>query len=202
MNDLFKEKANDWDINEMVQKLSTAIGQSIVNSIKLSPTMQVMDFGAGTGLITSQIAPHVNKVVAVDVSQSMLEQLFKKLQAADNKNIDILCQDITQKPTGDVYDLIVSAMAMHHVKDTDNLLKQFAVHLKPGAKIAVADLDEEDGSFHPADARGVYHKGFNRQNFKRKLKESGFIDIEMLTVHSVLKNQETYPVFLCIATKK
>jgi len=59
-----------------------------------------------------------------------------------------LCRDITQTPTGNKYDLIINAMAMHHVEDTDNMLSAFSAHLKTGAKIALADLDKEDGSFH------------------------------------------------------
>ena len=55
---------------------------------------------------------------------------------------------------------------MHHVKDTDNMVKQFAVHLKPGAKIALADLDTEDGSFHTKGVEGVYHNGFERSVFQ------------------------------------
>jgi len=37
-----------------------------------------MDFGAGTGLITSQVAPLVKKIVAVDISETMLNKLFTK----------------------------------------------------------------------------------------------------------------------------
>jgi len=202
MSDLFEEKAKDWDVNEMVQQLSSAVGECIVTNLELTPQMHVMDFGAGTGLIASQVAPRVKKITAVDVSQAMLDQLLKKLNSDNNNNIDILCQNILNEPTGENYDLIVSAMAMHHVEDTDKMLQQFSRHLKPGAKVALADLDKEDGSFHPEDVEGVFHHGFERADFQTALEKAGFKDINILTAHTVLKNEKSYPVFLCIATKK
>jgi len=199
MTDKFQDKAKDWDVNDRVKQLSAGIGKSILKNVALNAQMHVMDFGAGTGLITSQVAPYVNKITAVDISQSMLEQLIAKQELKDK--VQALCQDITSKPTGVKYDLIMSAMAMHHVEDTDNMVKQFAAHLKPGAKIALADLDKEDGSFHPKDAEGVYHAGFERGEFQATLKKHGFKDIKFETAHTVQGETRTYPVFLALATK-
>ena len=113
-----------------------------------------------------------------------------------------ICQDITQKPLAEKYDVIVSAMAMHHVEDTDNLAKTFASHLKPQGKVALADLDSEDGSFHPEDTEGVYHSGFDRDSMKSILEKNGFSNIEFVTAHTVEKESGHYPVFLVTATKQ
>jgi len=199
MTDKFKDKAKDWDVTDRVKQLSAGIGGSILKNVKLNAQMHVMDFGAGTGLITSQVAPYVNKITAVDISQSMLDQLIAKQELKDK--VQALCQDITHKPTGEKYDLIMSAMAMHHVEDTDNMVKQFAAHLKSGGKVALADLDKEDGSFHPPGVEGVYHSGFERNAFQAKLEKYGFKDIHFETAHTVQGDTKTYPVFLALATK-
>lgn len=68
MSDHFNEKSKAWDADEMVKKLSSAIGASILENTRLNPQMNVMDFGTGTGLISSQVAPLVSKIVAVDIS--------------------------------------------------------------------------------------------------------------------------------------
>ncbi len=70
MTDLFNEKSKDWDANEMRKMLSSAIGSSIIEQVSLHDQMRVMDFGAGTGLISSQVAPMVKKIVAVDISEA------------------------------------------------------------------------------------------------------------------------------------
>ena len=199
MSDLFTEKAKDWDKNEMVLQLSKATSSAILENIEFNEQMKVMDFGAGTGLITSQVAAHVGSIIAVDISQPMLDKLAEKINL--NDKVQTVCQDITEQPLDQKFDVIMSAMAMHHVKDTNLLIKTLAEHLNSGAKVALADLDSEDGTFHPADIEGVYHDGFDRKELKIIMEKNGFKDIQFITAHTVNKEAKSYPVFLVTATK-
>lgn len=113
----------------------------------------------------------------------------------------ILCQDIVEHPLEREFDLIVSAMAMHHVENTDALLRRFNEHLKPGDQVALADLDAEDGSFHPQGTEGVYHNGFNRDVIAQQLQQQGFEEIQFVTAHTVCKSDKQYPIFLVVANK-
>ena len=200
MADLFEEKAQDWDVNDMVRELSMAVATSILQKVDFQPDMGVMDFGAGTGLISGHVAPKVNKITAVDVSEAMLEKLAAKPELKDK--VHIVCQDITRQPLEKKFDVIVSAMAMHHVEDTSHLVKSFALHLEPGGQVALADLDSEDGTFHPEDVEGVYHHGFDRDALQTILEQNGFTDIEFFTAHTVNKHGKDYPVFLVTATRQ
>ena len=197
MADLFEEKATDWDVNEMVRGLSSAISSTILNSVELNNDMSVMDFGAGTGLISSKVAPHVNNITAVDISEAMLNQLAAKPELKGK--VTPACQNILEQPLDEKFDLIMSAMAMHHVEDTEKMIKIFSEHLKPGAMVALADLDSEDGTFHPADVEGVYHSGFDRDAFENILKKNQFTDIQFKTAHTVDKEGKSYTVFLAVA---
>ncbi|VAW76386.1 methyltransferase, putative [hydrothermal vent metagenome] len=199
MTDIFEERSKDYDANDMIKLLSSAIGRCIIKNVELNGQMQVLDFGAGTGLISSQIAPYVKKITAVDISQSMLDKLIAKQEHTDK--IQALCQDITIDPIGTKYDLIMSAMAMHHVEDIDNLLKRFSEHLKSGAKIALADLDKEDGSFHPKEMEDVYHEGFERRRLQSTLEKHGFKNVNFETAHTINGETRPYPIFLVLATK-
>lgn len=200
MADLFKDKSKDWDANEQVTLLSQAIGSLLVQHIPLNDQMTVMDFGAGTGLISSYVAPKVKKIIAVDVSVAMLNNLAAKSELKEK--VRIACQNILTTPINEKFDLIMSAMAMHHVDDTPQLIKTFAQHLKPGGLIALADLDRENGSFHPPDTEGVFHFGFDRKAFQALLEDSGFADIHFHTAHTVHKEEKSFPVFLVTARKK
>ena len=199
MTDLFNEKSKDWDANEMRKMLSSAIGSSIIEQVSLHDQMSVMDFGAGTGLISSQVAPLVKKIVAVDISEAMLNKLVSKPELQGK--VEIVCQDIIDKPIAEKFDLIMSAMAMHHVKDTSRLIQRFSEHLSPEAFIALADLDKEDGSFHPEDTEGVFHLGFKRNELQIILEKYGFREIQFITAHTVNKEEKKYPIFLVTATK-
>lgn len=199
MPDHFAEKSRDWDVNDVVKGLSTTIGPAIIQHIALTADMDVLDFGAGTGLVSAHLAPRVNKIVAVDISAAMLDKLVAKTEL--NGKVEAVCQDITTVPLTQRFDLIVSAMAMHHVPDTNQLILTFAKHLKPGGQIALADLDAEDGTFHPENTAGVYHSGFDRVALQRVLEQHDFGNIHFFTAHTVAKNNKLYPVFLVTATK-
>lgn len=200
MTDLFEQKAKEWDASQMRLQLSTAIGTCILQQVPLTSQMQVMDFGAGTGLLTTHIVPRVKSVTAVDTSTAMLERLAAKPEF--HNKVTPVCQDITQQSLGKQFDLIISAMAMHHVEDTQQLFTSFAAHLHSGGHVALADLDIEDGTFHPADVQGVYHHGFVRDELQKRLETSGFSDIRFYTAHTVSKESKNYPIFLVVATKQ
>ncbi|MFT6925310.1 MAG: putative AdoMet-dependent methyltransferase [Psychromonas sp.] len=200
MTDLFKEKAIEWDSNNLGLQLSITIGAAILKHVPLHKNMKVMDFGAGTGLISSHVAPLVQQIIALDISESMLKQLLLKPDLQGK--VEVLCQNIVDNPLSTKFDLIMSAMAMHHVDDADKLIQRFSEHLKPGAIVALADLDKEDGGFHPAGTKGVFHLGFDRFEFQTLLERHGFENICFHTAHTVVKEGNEFPIFLAIAIKK
>ncbi len=199
MSDLFAAKAGDWDADDAKVQLSRGIAEAMLANVDFHTGMKVMDFGAGTGLVCGHIADRVGKVLAVDISPSMLEQLSAKPELQGK--VEVLCQDIMETPAGQTFDAIVSAMAMHHVEHTDAMLSAFADHLNTGGQVVLADLDAEDGTFHPAEIEGVYHDGFERGFLEGKLVQAGFTNIAFSTAYTVLKDGKTFPIFLVTATK-
>jgi len=199
MSDLFQDKAGDWDERPLPAKISAGVGKALLASVELHAQMRVMDFGAGTGLICAHVAPHVGRVYAVDISQAMLEQLAAKPELEGK--VEPVCQNILETPLEKSFDLIISAMAMHHVEDTEKLARTFAQHLKPGSRIALADLDTEDGSFHPPETEGVFHHGFDRGALQGVLERCGFTDVEFKTALEATKEDRSYPIFFVTATK-
>lgn len=73
------------------------------------------------------------------------------------------------------------------------ILKNFQEH---------KNLDSEDGGFHSTPTEGVFHQGFDREEFAAKLKRSGFADIEYVTAHIAVRANGSYPIFLALATKQ
>jgi len=201
MSDLFEEKAADWDSRPVPAQISAGVGRALLERIQLRSDMQVMDFGAGTGLICAQVAPHVAKVLAVDTSQAMLDKLAEKPELRGK--VEPVCQDIVDSsaPALGPVDLVVSAMAMHHVEDTARLLQVFSEHLVPGGQVALADLDAEDGSFHPAGTQGVFHHGFDRAALRALLERQGFSHVEFSTALELQRDGHPYSVFLVTAVR-
>jgi 2-polyprenyl-3-methyl-5-hydroxy-6-metoxy-1,4-benzoquinol methylase len=196
--DHFEQKSKDWDARPIPLQISAAVGPLLRERLEWNGTMRIMDFGAGTGLLASHVAPLVSKVVAVDISPSMLQALAQKPELRDV--VEPRCQDILLQPLGERFDAVVSAMALHHVQDTDRLFGSFREHLKPGGQLALADLDSEDGTFHPPGTEGVFHNGFDREDLRRKLAAVGFEEVHFETAARVTREDgRTYPIFLVTA---
>lgn len=98
-------------------------------------------------------------------------------------------------------DLIVSAMAMHHVEDTAHLMRTLYAHVAPGGRVALADLDVEKGDFHPPGAEGVFHRGFDRAALTAHMTAAGFVDVVFETACTVDKEGTRYSVFLATASR-
>jgi 2-polyprenyl-3-methyl-5-hydroxy-6-metoxy-1,4-benzoquinol methylase len=196
----FDKIAKEWDMSDVRTALSENIAKTIIENISLKHSMHIMDFGAGTGLLTSHMLGHVKSVAAVDISAGMLDELSQKDELKDV--VTPYCKNIIHEPFEENFDGIISAMALHHVEDTDEILKVFYEHLKEGAFLALADLDKEDGSFHTRGNDGVFHFGFEREALHVKLKNAGFKDISFTTAYTISKNENSnYPIFLLTAYK-
>jgi 2-polyprenyl-3-methyl-5-hydroxy-6-metoxy-1,4-benzoquinol methylase len=196
--DLFADKAQDWDARPLPVQISSGVFAALTDAVALTSDLAVLDFGAGTGLVATQVASRVGSVLAVDVSAAMLEQLAAKQVDGD---LRIRCQDILEAPLGETVDLVVSAMALHHVEDTRALFAALFDHLVPGGKVALADLDAEDGDFHPPGIEGVFHHGFDRADLAAVATSAGFVEPRFVTATEVRREDKSYPIFLMTAVR-
>ena len=195
----FDAAAATWDKGDMRQRIAFETAETILRTIPLGSDMDLLDFGAGTGLLTYRLAPAVRSVTAVDTSAKMLEVLQSK--STPEHAIKTVCGDITKVPLSDTFDGIISSMAMHHVEDTVAFLKTLHDHLRPGGFIAIADLDKEDGTFHAHGNEGVYHFGFDREALKETAEKHGFTNVRFDTALTIEKAAGDYPIFLFSASK-
>ena len=197
----FDRVAAEWDSNPGRVALARGIAGAIRTAVPVSGDMKVLDFGAGTGLLTLGLLPHVGSIMAVDASGEMLRVLAGKLTALGIGNVHTLHCDIGKEPLPQAeYSLVVSSMVLHHIQDVAATLVQLRRSLRPGGWIALADLDAEDGSFHP-DPTGVFHKGFDRGQIRDWLEAAGFVWVSAREVYRMVKPAANgvvrdYPVFL------
>lgn len=198
--DHFSHKSKSWDMNSKRVGNAKSIAELIVKNIKLEKSMELMDFGAGTGLLSYFIAPYVSKISAVDNSPSMLLEFQNKCDefSCETEVIEI---DLSSELLERKFDGIISSMTIHHLEDTKALFSKLYAMLNEGGFIAIADLDTEDGSFH-SDNAGVFHHGFERETLERQAKEAGFREIGFELASTISKPQSEFTVFLMTGLKK
>jgi len=197
----FDLEAATWDEEPRRVELARDLFTAITETVVLSPSMAVLDFGCGTGLLTLQLAAQVGHVTGIDSSQGMLDVLEGKVRHyhIDNvttRRIDVACGDVLEGR----YDLVVSTMTLHHVRHIRPLLEQFSRILRPAGHVCVADLDVENGEFH-GNNEGVFHFGFDRRQLSESLSKTCFVNIGDKTAAEVVKpgadgQMKAFTVFL------
>jgi predicted TPR repeat methyltransferase len=199
--DHFIDKARDWDKGSVRVQNAHKIANKIMAKIDLSGKEHIMDFGAGTGLLSEGIAPHIHKLTAIDFSAAMLEKFQQKSWPCETEvlNIDLIKANLDYE-----FDGIISSMTMHHINQVDAMMNKLYSLLKKEGFIAIADLEKEDGTFHKNNA-GVAHFGFDPAAFAEIMEKSGFRSVNTERVHMVRKevdgSEKEFPVFLAIAFK-
>ncbi|HMN24005.1 MAG TPA: class I SAM-dependent methyltransferase [Ignavibacteriaceae bacterium] len=135
----------------------------------------------------------------MDVSESMCNQLGEKIKDLACE-VEILQMDLTKTKLETKFDAIISSMTMHHIKDIQAMFNDFYNMLNDNGTIAISDLDIEDGTFHTENT-GVFHFGFDRNEFQSKVITAGFKNVKIITASIDEKPHGKYPVFLLTGNK-
>ncbi len=196
----FDQAASTWDLVERRVQLAHAVAVTVASRVLLTKQLKVLDYGCGTGLVTLELATQVGSITGADTSPGMLDTLAGKANALGIPVRLVPLDAVGNGDLGGPYDLVVSSMTLHHVSDMPALFVRLMQHLNPGGWVALADLDEEDGSFH-GDMAGVHHQGFPRKQVMDWLEDAGFGRIQIETATVTQKDGKDYSVFLATGQK-
>jgi ubiquinone/menaquinone biosynthesis C-methylase UbiE len=200
----FDSKARQWDENPVFRERALKTAEAIRRTVPLTRQMSALDYGCGTGLLSFPLKGELGAILLADSSNGMLEVVAEKIAAEHAAHMTPLKLDLLADPAPpQTFDLVYTSMTLHHVPDTDRILHVFHDLLNPGGYLCIADLDQEDGSFHGIEVD--VHHGFDRADLSRRLAQAGFADIHFQTVFSIVKEHPTgprdYPVFLMTARR-
>ncbi|WP_243439129.1 class I SAM-dependent methyltransferase [Fundidesulfovibrio soli] len=187
----FDAKAATWDEDPRKAAVAAAIAQAMVQALPLDRTLTLLDYGAGTGLVSLALAPLVGGVTAADESEGMLSVLRAKIAATGAANVRPLRWSVGQPPAGlPAFDVITGSMVLHHVADVPAAARAFHALLKPGGRIALADLDPDGGEFH-GSAMHAHHPGFEREALKAVFEQAGFSSVAFREAHRMTKKTDS-----------
>lgn len=87
----------------------------------LPPSAQVIDLGAGTGILSARVLEKnpTAQIELLDVSEKMLEQARLRLAGA---NVKYTLSDFASwNPQPRSFDAVISALAIHHIPDAEKI---------------------------------------------------------------------------------
>ncbi len=213
----FDQKAAQWDAKPVRVERAQAVADGIEAAVPLSPHWTALEYGCGTGLLSFALQPYLGHITLADSSSGMLDVLREKIAAGGTQNtcaapnrlrhsagMTPLTLDLMIDPLpSERYQLIYTLMTLHHIPDTDRMLRAFYDLLDTLGYLCVADLDKEDGTFHEDEFHG--HLGFEREELGAQARRAGFQSIKFSTVFHMIKDvqdvRKDYPLFLMVAHK-
>ena len=201
----FDQRARDWDSDPDKVERARAVADAIRRAVPLSKQMKALEYGCGTGLLSFAIQSDLGQVTLADTSQGMLDVVREKIASLGATNMHPTRLDLASDPLPDErYDLTYSLMTLHHIHDVREMLAKFHNLLVPNGYLLVADLDQEDGSFH-TDGMNDVHLGFHRGELQKMVEDAGFENVVFFTAYKIKKKigneEKTFPVFLMTAQK-
>jgi tRNA (cmo5U34)-methyltransferase len=176
----FDNKAAEWDMNPMHWDRSRAVAEEIKNLIPLNREMTALEYGAGTGITSFLLKDYLKEITLMDNSSEMVRVIDEKIRSAKVTNLQTLNFNLeTDEYTHGKFDLIFTQMVLHHINDTNRIVRTFHQLLNAKGYLVIADLYEEDGSFHEGEFTG--HRGFNIESLTDILRHNRFADISYRT---------------------
>jgi trans-aconitate 2-methyltransferase len=126
----------DWDAvsYQRVSVPHEEWARSILDRLELRGDEVVLDAGCGSGRVTSMLIERLpeGRVVAVDGSASMVEQVRSVLRPRD----EAIVADLVELELEEPVDVVFSSAVFHWVLDHDALFRSLHRALKPGGRLA------------------------------------------------------------------
>lgn len=150
--------------------------------LKVMASGVVADLGAGEGTLSQLMAQRAEKVIAVDLSEKMVEFGTQLATEHGLENLEYRVGDLETPPLEPAsIDLVVLSQALHHAANPQRALEAAQEALKPGGRVVILDLLEHQFE----QARELYADlwlGFGEAELAVMLEKAGFTGVETAVV--------------------
>jgi ubiquinone/menaquinone biosynthesis C-methylase UbiE len=179
--DYFDQVATAWDTMRS-QFFPDAVREKAVAAAGVRPGTIAADLGAGSGFVTEELLKHGVRVIAVDQSEHMLQQMREKFGA--EAPIDYRAGEAEQLPLDDsAVDYSFANMYLHHVEQPATAIKEMVRIVKPGGRVAITDLDEHTFEFLVTEQHDRW-MGFKREDIQRWFEEAGLKNVSVVSANA------------------
>ena len=140
----FESRAKDWD-NDSRIKRSKIIAEKINELIGNEKYNSIMEYGCATGLISLNLCDKFKKVTLMDSEKEMIKIVKDKLDKSKKNNVfPIWINLMDESYKEEKFDLIYTSLTLHHILNTEKIIKIFYNLLNENGLLCIIDLDKED----------------------------------------------------------
>ncbi|RJP81473.1 MAG: class I SAM-dependent methyltransferase [Candidatus Zixiibacteriota bacterium] len=158
---------------------SEAVREEAYRAAGLEAGRLAVDAGAGSGFITEGLLQRGMRVIAVDPSPAMLEEMRRKFAG---QTLDLRQGEAGNPPVEpDSADYVFANMVLHHVEDPPAAIAALAGLLKPGGRLVITDLDKHSFWFLRVEHHDRW-MGFKREVVRRWFLEAGLQEVAVKNV--------------------
>jgi len=159
------------ETREIVERRS-----DIVDAIGLRRGMAVADIGAGTGLLTTEIAERVGEqgqVYAVDIVPEFVALIRGRVEEAGLRNVTVIQggERASGLDPGSI-DLAFMCDTYHHLEFPRAYLHSLFLTLRPGATLVLVDMKRVEGESSPGV---LQHVRAGKAEVIEEVEQAGFV---------------------------
>jgi trans-aconitate 2-methyltransferase len=114
-----------------------AMGRSVLARLQLAGDELVLDAGCGSGRVTEALIECLpsGRVIAVDVSPSMVDAARERLSVSGGGRVDVHMLDLLDLDLDERVDAVFSTATFHWISDHDRLFERLRTALRPGGQL-------------------------------------------------------------------
>jgi ubiquinone/menaquinone biosynthesis C-methylase UbiE/predicted DNA-binding transcriptional regulator len=150
--------------------------------LTMIPAIDVADLGAGEGTLSQILAKNARKVIAIDISERMVEVGAQLAKDQGFTNLEYRIGDLEEPPIADnSIDLAIFSQALHHANSPQKAIAAAGRILRKGGRLVILDLLAHGFE----QARELYADlwlGFSEVELVRLMDQAGFRETDVQIV--------------------
>ncbi len=110
--------------------------------LKITPSDRILEIGTGTGELALDFSPYCRKVIAIDVSPTMIMLAQGKATSQNKLNVEFQNAGFLTYEGTEGFDAIITQLSLHHLPDYWKMIALRRIYnmLKDGGKLYLRDV--------------------------------------------------------------
>ena len=125
----FSHHAKNWSKDPEMISMTKSFEKGIRERIKINKDLILLDLGCGPGLLGMSFINELKKVIFLDFSEGMINEVKNSLEEKNIKNYELKLGEIDSYNDEKV-DLVTISMVLHHIKDIGKTIKKNITNFK------------------------------------------------------------------------